>query len=237
MPSFRIVVDNYCERKIEAAWGLSIFLETPEKNILLDTGPSPSILENNLKELGISPRSIDCVVLTHAHLDHFAGLRYLAENSPGIDVYVPEPSAELLKKKFRNAELNIIGIKESEKICRDVFIIGPMYGPPFEQSLALKTENGIAVFVGCSHPKVINLVAKATKELGGKLHSVVGGFHMGGSPSTECRETIKHLLRLGAEKLMPIHCSGEYIRLILKKQLREAWISQEEGEKITLPIK
>lgn len=238
MHNFRIVVDNYSEGKLEAAWGLSILIETPEANLLFDTGPSSEILENNLKALGIDPDRIDYVVISHEHSDHASGLRRIAKASPGIDVYVPQPSLEFFKKKFSGLEINFVGIDDSKEICRDVLIVGPLYGPPFEQSLAIKLENErTALFVGCSHPKVINLAMNTVKELGQKLYSVVGGFHMGGASSGECRETIKYLLGLGAEWIMPIHCSGEYIRLFMKKDLRGNWIRQGVGEKIPLPIK
>jgi 7,8-dihydropterin-6-yl-methyl-4-(beta-D-ribofuranosyl)aminobenzene 5'-phosphate synthase len=238
MHSFRIVVDNYSEGRLEAAWGLSILVETPGANILFDTGPSSNILESNLEALGIDPESIDCVVISHEHSDHASGLRFIASASPGIDVHVPQPSLEFFKKKFSGLEINFVGMGETEEICRDVFIVGPLYGPPFEQSLAIKLENErLALFLGCCHPKVINLAMEAVKELGQKLYSVVGGFHMGGSSGSECRETIKYLLGLGAEWIMPIHCSGEYIRLFVKKNLREKWIRQGAGEKIQLPIK
>ncbi len=238
MHSFTIVVDNYNEEKLEAAWGLSILIETQEAKILFDTGPSSSILESNLKYLGINPDIIDCVVISHEHSDHASGLRYIAKALPGIDVYVPQPSVKFFKKKFNGLKINFIGIGDTKQICSDVFIVGPLYGPPFEQSLALRLENEtMAVFVGCSHPRVINLAMKTVKELGQKLYSIVGGFHMGGSPSSECRETIKYLLGMGAEWIMPIHCSGENIRLIMKKNLPESWIRQSTGEKILLPIK
>jgi 7,8-dihydropterin-6-yl-methyl-4-(beta-D-ribofuranosyl)aminobenzene 5'-phosphate synthase len=238
MHSFRIVVDNYSEGRIEAAWGLSILVETPGANVLFDTGPSSNILETNLEALGIDPESIDCVVISHEHSDHVSGLRFIASASPGIDVYVPPPSLEFFKKKFSGLEINFVGIDDGKEICRDVFIVGPLYGPPFEQSLAIILENErIALFLGCCHPKAINLAMKTMKGLGQKLYSVVGGFHMGGASSNECRETVKYLLGLGAEWIMPIHCSGEYIRLFVKKNLGGSWIRRCAGEKIQLPIK
>jgi 7,8-dihydropterin-6-yl-methyl-4-(beta-D-ribofuranosyl)aminobenzene 5'-phosphate synthase len=110
MHSFRIVVDNYSEGRLEAAWGLSILVETPGANILFDTGPSSNILESNLEALGIDPESIDCVVISHEHSDHASGLRFIASASPGIDVHVPQPSLEFFKKKFSGLEINFVGM-------------------------------------------------------------------------------------------------------------------------------
>lgn len=236
--SFRVIVDNYGGEIIESAWGLSILIETPGKNILFDTGPSPKILEENLRTLGIDPGIIDLVVISHEHSDHAFGLKYIAASNPGIDVYVPSYSQEQFLKRFVGQKLNFIGIENNTEICSGVFILGPMYGPPFEQSLALRIEDeGLAIFVGCSHPKIINIAMKACREMGMKPYSVIGGFHMGGASSQECRETVKYLLKFGARKLLPIHCSGENIRLILKKNFKDVWVNYVEGDKIKLPGK
>lgn len=62
--------------------GLSLFLETGGKKILFDTGYSGLFMEN-AHRLGIGFHDLDCVVLSHGHLDHTGGLvplaRYLME--------------------------------------------------------------------------------------------------------------------------------------------------------------
>lgn len=40
---------------------------------LLDVGQSPEVLSHNMKGLGISPGSIDFLVLSHCHYDHTGG--------------------------------------------------------------------------------------------------------------------------------------------------------------------
>ena len=57
-----------------AEWGISILVEVDQTKILLDTGMSYSLV-HNAQILGVDLRTIDWVVLSHAHPDHTGGLR------------------------------------------------------------------------------------------------------------------------------------------------------------------
>ena len=55
--------------------GDSIFIEAPDGNqILIDGGPSDAVLAKLGSVMPFWDRSIDLVILTHAHVDHVAGL-------------------------------------------------------------------------------------------------------------------------------------------------------------------
>lgn len=66
--------------------GDSIFIKTPQNyHILIDGGPGSVVLEKLEKELPFFFRSIDLLVLTHPHYDHYSGLfdvleRYKVKN-------------------------------------------------------------------------------------------------------------------------------------------------------------
>jgi len=57
-----------------AEWGLSILVEVNETRILMDTGLSFSAVYN-AQLMGIDFSTIDCIVLSHGHVDHTGGLR------------------------------------------------------------------------------------------------------------------------------------------------------------------
>ncbi len=57
-----------------AEHGLSVFIETDEANVLLDTGLSISVC-NNADALGIDLKKADKIVISHGHHDHTGGLR------------------------------------------------------------------------------------------------------------------------------------------------------------------
>jgi 7,8-dihydropterin-6-yl-methyl-4-(beta-D-ribofuranosyl)aminobenzene 5'-phosphate synthase len=69
---------NPTNPKLEAKHGLSIYVTATIDNnnitVLMDTGPSPQKLLQNIKELNINLEDVDAVVLSHGHYDHTGGL-------------------------------------------------------------------------------------------------------------------------------------------------------------------
>lgn len=60
--------------------GDAIFVRTPNhKYILIDGGPDKSVLNCLAGHMGFWEHSLDMVMLTHPHLDHFMGLYYMLE--------------------------------------------------------------------------------------------------------------------------------------------------------------
>ena len=44
------------------------------RNVLIDFGYTPEVLNNNMSILGIDPSTFDAMVLSHGHYDHFGGM-------------------------------------------------------------------------------------------------------------------------------------------------------------------
>ena len=60
---------------LDVGQGDAIFVEAPNGNqILIDGGPNKSVLRELSKQMPFYDRTIDAVILTHPHLDHYAGL-------------------------------------------------------------------------------------------------------------------------------------------------------------------
>jgi len=75
-------------------FGLAMHLESKRgdetRNILLDFGFTSETFNNNIAMLGISPRSVDALILSHGHYDHFGGLvGFLKQNRGKLRASLP----------------------------------------------------------------------------------------------------------------------------------------------------
>ncbi len=164
-----IIYDNEVYKEgLVADWGFSCLVEAKNTpRILFDTGANGSILLSNMEKLEIEPASIDEVFISHPHFDHTGGLSAFLNTKNDVEVYVP---ASL--RRVRGAE-KVISVSKPLKIHENVFSTGQLDG--IEQSMAVKTDKGIVLIVGCSHPKMADILEAASQF--GNVYAVVGGMH------------------------------------------------------------
>lgn len=77
--------------------GLSMFIKTDDCNILFDTGKSGDFIDN-AEKLNIDLKTIDAIVLSHAHYDHCGGVKRL------LDTYNINPKIIVSKHFFNKKE-------------------------------------------------------------------------------------------------------------------------------------
>jgi 7,8-dihydropterin-6-yl-methyl-4-(beta-D-ribofuranosyl)aminobenzene 5'-phosphate synthase len=76
-------------------------------------------------------------------------------------------------------------------------------------SLAVKTEKGLIVILGCAHRGPINIIHHFQKVTGEKrIYAVVGGTHLWSASQQRIEKTIIELLSLCVEKVACSHCTG-----------------------------
>ena len=160
-----IIYDNEAFRKdLKADWGFSCLVEVYEKKILFDTGTKGSILFENMKILDIDPRMIEEVFISHGHGDHTGGLSDFLNVNP-VPVYVPA--------SYRKFYAQAVTVREPVQIHENIFSTGELRN--IEQSLIVKTERGVVVIAGCSHPGV-KTILKAAAQFG-NVTALIGGLH------------------------------------------------------------
>ncbi len=83
---------------LAAEFGLSLHVQTGERQILFDTGTSGAFA-GNAEVLGIDLAEVDVAVLSHHHFDHGGGLARFLESNDRARVYLRE--AELADRYFK----------------------------------------------------------------------------------------------------------------------------------------
>jgi 7,8-dihydropterin-6-yl-methyl-4-(beta-D-ribofuranosyl)aminobenzene 5'-phosphate synthase len=165
-----IIYDNtlYEHGGLIADWGFSALVEVPpEKKILFDTGTNGDILLNNMAVLGIVPSSIDEIFISHAHHDHVGGLKDFLSKNDQVKLWIP-PSFS----RFHQVKETVV-VSEPREMSDGVYSTGELEG--IEQSMVVNTKKGLVVIVGCSHPRMDNILGTASQF--GDLYGIVGGLH------------------------------------------------------------
>jgi 7,8-dihydropterin-6-yl-methyl-4-(beta-D-ribofuranosyl)aminobenzene 5'-phosphate synthase len=163
-----IIYDNETwQPGLEAAWGFSCLVEMDGRRLLFDTGGDGTILLKNMEALNLDPRSISEIFISHGHLDHMGGLADFLRLNRNIRVYLPRSCSKPLEAR------EVISVQDPIEISENLFSTGEL--PGAEQSLVVKTEKGLAVICGCSHPGVATILKAASRF--GRVAALIGGLH------------------------------------------------------------
>ncbi len=104
-----------------------------------------------------------------------------------------------------------------------------------ELSLAIKTPQGLAVVVGCSHPGVEKIIEQAAK-IDPNIYTVTGGFHLVVTPQQEV-ERVASILdeTLKLKRIAPGHCTSELGFKVLMSRFGDRFDQAGVGSVIKLP--
>jgi len=204
-----IVYDNITSKSgLIDDWGWSCFIETKEKNILFDTGGNGKILLENLINLNIDPKSVDDIVISHPDFDHIGGLSTFLNLNHKAIVHIPISFRGI---RYPN---EVKYYDKPTQIYENIFLTGEL--DKREQSLAIKTEKGLVLMIGCGHPG-IGIIINSVSQFG-KVIAIIGGLH--GFDEFEVIENI--------DKICPAHCTKykEKIKILHPKKYIENGVGE-----------
>ena len=108
---------------LDVGQGDAVFVEAPNGNqVLIDGGPNKAVLRELSKQMPFYDRTIDGIVITHPHLDHYGGLVDVLDNykigfemdsgndnleSKGFDIYARKLEEEKAKRIFAKRGMRI----------------------------------------------------------------------------------------------------------------------------------
>ncbi|HIH37192.1 MAG TPA: MBL fold metallo-hydrolase [Methanocellales archaeon] len=168
-----IIYDNEACKGLKSGWGFSCLIEDKRK-VLFDTGWDGAILLSNMKALGINPKDIDIIVLSHDDWDHIGGLTWVLKLNPDVEVYAPSSFSKRLREEIKS-KAKLIEVDGLVKICERVYTTGVLGTATKEQSLLLETKEGLIVITGCAHPGLSVILDRASSI--GHVYGIIGGFH------------------------------------------------------------
>ena len=138
--------------------GLCFYVETEKHRLLMDLGPSASVLENAVR-LGVDLKTVDTVILSHGHDDHGGGILPFAKLNPNAKIYLqesafgeyyaardykPDPDYIGLAPEIR-ALPQVVPVRGNLKIDEELFLFGGLKGKrdlPVSNGNLRKKEGG-----------------------------------------------------------------------------------------------
>ncbi len=91
-----------------------------------------------------------------------------------------------------------------------------------EQMLVIETPRGLVIFLGCSHPGVINCIQYAKDYFPNQsIHAVIGGMHLSDAAEERARKTAECLMEMEVGTTFPLHCTGLAAILEIKRILKD----------------
>ena len=217
-------------------WGVSFLIG---EDVLFDTFGDSGVLLNNMRKFNIDAAKIKHIVLSHDDWDHIAGLWHLISNRKDITVYVCPGFKREIKDRIASYGVRIIEAKAMTTIKDGIYSAGELSGESkgrkiCEQSVVIKTSDGLAVVCGCAHPGVVNIVRHVKESFHGNVHLLIGGFHLKDNADETNNEVVQDLKGLGIRKIAPMHCTGKRATKAMRVAFGDGFMRAKEGGCIEL---
>lgn len=209
--------------------GNSTFVKAGNTNILIDCGDSGSRIENALKGAGVEPDSLDCIFITHEHIDHIKGAGVLSRRY-NLPIYATYGTWQKMISKIGKIDVdNIKYIQGGVPFSAFDAIVTPFTTPHDSmESVGFTVEHGdkrasVATDIGTMTRTVYDNIKNSDIVLLESNHDVdmlLNGpysydlkqrirSNVGHLSNDECALTCAHLLSEGVKHIILAHLSED----------------------------
>jgi 7,8-dihydropterin-6-yl-methyl-4-(beta-D-ribofuranosyl)aminobenzene 5'-phosphate synthase len=106
---------------------------------------------------------------------------------------------------------------------------------PDDLGLAVKTDKGLVVLLGCAHRGPVNTIKRLVEATGDtRIHAIVGGTHLKDASADRINETIRAFKAMQVEKVAVAHCTGFKATAMFAEAFGEAFVDLNAGKRISL---
>lgn len=233
-----VLFNNVPQRPdLTPGWGFSCLIEGLERTVLFDTGADGAVLLANMRRLGLSPKAVDAVVLSHVHADHTGGLDALLAEHSDLEVWLPAQFPVAFQQAAAERGARVRRVHGGGRLFGNAYSTGALGEAPVEQALVLDTAKGLVVVTGCAHPGIDQIARAAIRLTGKRIHLLMGGFHLLGADRVEIRALIARLQALGVERVAPSHCTGDEAIAQFRQRWGKDFVEGGLGAVIELPLR
>lgn len=219
---------NFCSL-YSGSSGNSLFVETENTKILVDTGVSCKKIETALNDINVEPNSLDGILVTHEHIDHVQALGTLSKKFD-LPVFVNQETLDAMpKQKDKITNKNVKLFKVNDK-----FEIGDLLIKPFSIPHDAANPCGFSIYKDDKKISIATDIGHMTNDILKNLEESLFimlesnydpevlrcssyPFHLknriagpiGHLPNEMAGKTISHLLKSGLKTAMLGHLSKE----------------------------
>jgi 7,8-dihydropterin-6-yl-methyl-4-(beta-D-ribofuranosyl)aminobenzene 5'-phosphate synthase len=205
--------DNFCNRKTGSGtpghftdWGVLDRRELEALSVKVVKCEQPTVIQGHAFTTGAIARKSFERVLPNTQVSYRKG-------SDGVGCDMPGEDAKAKGQFVQDAHIN------EHATCFDV------------------KGRGLVVISSCGHAGIVNSVRQAIEVSGEKkVHAVMGGFHLFPAPDDYVRQTVAELKTLGADVVIPLHCSGPNMAEALRAMMPEQYLASTTGTEFTFGL-
>ncbi len=239
-------VANLRPKGLLAEWGFSALID----DVLFDTGQK--VVLENMRLLGVEDFSCIVLSHGHYDhtgsllpvLEVYGKKKVFAHPDSWLTrVYKDTPIGIPWSREVIEEVGEVIEHKDPVKVSKDIIALGEIPRKEKDmrigkilkngvwqedailddQSLAVKTKNGILLVLGCCHSGLRNTVSYAEEVCSDEVKYIVGGTHLVSANSRELLE-IAEWLKEKVELIAPCHCTGFKAQAVLSEKLKDKFV-------------